>query len=243
MRVQKFQEAEHEAVAEQGNRKKRKASDDEENLDVIRKRTKASNPSVPEGFFDPDQENAADAPVVKSTTSNSEATINIPSRPATPLKTPQVVPTRPNATVDEDEWAAFEAEIAAAEAQPKPLTMGNVEGVISAPAMTAAELKQRDAEQETNHRRERLEAEAEGDKEDAARKLEEEFEEMESLEARVRRLREKREALRNEIKVSLEKTPGAISTTANVSVADEEDDDDEDDDDDDDEWDGFRMKG
>ncbi|RAL62693.1 hypothetical protein DID88_004536 [Monilinia fructigena] len=87
----------------------------------------------------------------------------------------------------------------------------------------------------------RLEAELEGDKEDADRKLLEEFEEMEGLEQRVKRLREKREALR-----SKEKEVGATATTtvpienpapdATLEDEDEEDDDDEDD------WDGFRLR-
>ena len=166
--------------------------------------------------------------------------INIPSRPATPLKTTQEIPSRPDANVDENEWAAFEADIAAAEAKAEQVPMGNGEGVISAPAITAAELRQREAEEDNKRKRERLEAEAEGDKEDAARKLEEEFEEMESLEERVRRLREKRETLRTKES----KLPLVIPPEADVKKAGEVDDDEDDDEDyDDEEWDGFRMKG
>jgi hypothetical protein len=236
VRVQKLQDAEQEpetAPIEDGNKKKRKASDGE---DTIRKRTKASNPSLPAGFFDPGNEEVAT--VVKVPTPTSELQMNIPSRPATPLKTTQEIPSRPEQNVDEDEWAAFQADIAAAEAQPEP-ALSNDAGVISAPAMTAAELKERNAEEENKRRRERQEAEAEGDKEDAARKLEEEFEQMESLEERVRRLREKREALRKkESTAALTSAPE--EPAAKVNGLEDDDDDDEDDDD---EWDGFRIKG
>jgi zinc finger protein 830 len=219
---------------EDGNKKKRKASD-EDGADTIRKRTKASNPSLPAGFFDAGQEQENDEVKTKVTPTN-EIQMKIPSRPATPLKTTHEVPSRPDANVDEDEWAAFEADIAAAEVVPAAM-VGNGEGVISAPAMTAAELKAKDAEEDNKRRRERLEAEAEGDKEDAARKLEEEFEEMESLEERVRRLREKREALRR-------KDPLVPAREVPVEKAEAmEDDEDDDDEEDDDDWDGFRMKG
>lgn len=241
MNVQKLQEAEQEVPLDEGNKKKRKASDNEDNVDTIRKRTKASNPSLPEGFFDAGQEEVEEPPVVKVPTPTNEVQMNIPSRPATPLKTTQEIPSRPdaNANVDEDEWAAFEADIAAAEVRPDPVSMSNGGGVISAPAMTAAELKARDAEEDNKRRRERLEAEAEGDKEDAARKLEEEFEEMESLEERVRRLREKREALRSKESAVTLVTPSEVDVEKANELEDDEDDDEEDDDD----WDGFRMKG
>lgn len=219
---------------EDGNKKKRKASDGE---DTIRKRTKASNPSLPAGFFDPRNEEEAST-LVKIPTPTSELQMNIPSRPATPLKPTQEIPSRPGPHVDEDEWAAFQADIAAAEAQPEP-TVGNDAGVISAPAMTAAELKEKDAEEENKRKRENLEAEAEGDKEDAARKLEEEFEQMESLEVRVRRLREKREALRTKENAAA-LVPALDGPPAETNGLDNEEDDDEDDDDD---WDGFRRKG
>jgi zinc finger protein 830 len=226
MRAQKALEPST-VLVEDGNKKKRKASD-EDAAATIRKRTKATNPSLPAGFFDAGVE-------VEEEKVTPTKQMKIPSRPATPLKTPTEVPTRVTANVDENEWAAFEAEIAAAEAVPRPM-IGNGDGVISAPAMTAAELKAKDAEEDNKRRRERLEAEAEGDKEDAARKLDEEFEEMESLEQRVSRLKEKREALRMK-----ENTLPALQAPVQREKAIDDDEDDEDEDDDDD-WDGFRMK-
>jgi len=204
-----------------GNKKKRKASDGE---DTIRKRTKAAN-GLPEGFFDPGTEPEA-SPVLPSPTNE----IQIPSRPATPSKRLDEIPKR--ADVDEDEWAAFEADIAAAE-----LPLKNYDdGVISAPAMSAAELEAASKDEDNKRRRERQEAELEGDKEDSARKLEDEFDEMESLEQRVKRLRDKREALRmKEVGVGV-----AVSELPAVDIMAEDDEDEEEDDDD---WDSFRMKG
>ena len=239
MRAQKLQDASQEPEAvpiDDGNKKKRKASDGD-GADTIRKRSKASNPSLPVGFFDPGQEQEEEA--AAKVTPTNEIQMKIPSRPATPLKTTHGIPSRREAKVDEDEWAAFEADIAAAETVPVPAPiMENGEGVISAPAMTAAELKAKDEEEDNKRRKERLEAEAEGDKEDAARKLEEEFEEMESLEQRVRRLREKREALRRG-------STAAVAPAQDVQAPPTKGDviEDDDDDDDDDDWDGFRMMG
>ncbi|TVY58764.1 Zinc finger protein, partial [Lachnellula suecica] len=174
MRLQKQQENEQNepAPAVDSNKKKRKASEGEE---TIRKRTKPAN-GLPEGFFDPGAEPQLEVPAVPA------AEIRIPSRPATPAKT--TPPKQPE--VNEDEWAAFEADIAAAEAPEAQ------DAVISAPAMSAAELVAQSMAETNAQRKERQEAELEGDKEDAVRKLEDEFEEMEGLEQRVKKMREKR---------------------------------------------------
>ncbi|TAQ83706.1 hypothetical protein B7494_g7974 [Chlorociboria aeruginascens] len=192
--------------------KKRKTSDGEE---TIRKRNKAEN-ALPESFFDP----TVDMPPPPQE-------IQIPSRPATPLKATPNIPKMPD--IDEEQWAAFEADIAAATEVP-------VEAIISAPAISAAELEARSIEESNAQRKERQEAEIEGDKEDATRKLEEEFAEMENLEQRVKRLREKRESLRakgRQAEVTVQPT--------RIYTEDSEDNDDEEDVDDD--WDGFRLKG
>ncbi|RDW85400.1 hypothetical protein BP5796_03725 [Coleophoma crateriformis] len=211
--------------------KKRKASDDG---GTLKKRTRSDG--LPEGFFDEGME--ISEPVVTPAVPQE---IQIPSRPATPMqpKPIEILPTKTQ-DVDEDEWAAFEADIAAAEV---PVVE---DAVISAPAMTTAELAAQ-AERETNaQRKQKREAELEGDKEDAARKLEDEFEEMEGLEARVRRLREKREALRqkethNGAEISVAHPP-PVSENVVAPAKEEDDDDDEDDDEDDDDWDSFRLR-
>ena len=208
-----------------GGNKKRKANDGDD-TDTLRKRSRGGH-GLPEGFFDEITEEVPDVPALPPT---DEA--QIPSRPTTTSKPVQITSTEPN--VDEDEWAAFEADIAAVEA-PEAIDV-----VISAPALSAAEIEAKSVEDLNAKRKEQQEAEFEGDKEDAARKLEDEFEEMEGLEQRVRRLREKREALR--IK---DKGHGGVDVSAiqPVSAVDDDmPDDDDEDEEDDEEWDGFRLK-
>lgn len=161
--------------------KKRKASDEDEEH-TIKKRSKPGN-GLPDGFFDGPGE-----------------TIEMPSRPATPLK--------PVAKIDEDEWAAFEADIATAEEEVKQAN----DAVISAPAMMVGDVVKEES----------TALDVEGEKEDAARKLEEELEEMESLEARVKRLREKREELRKRAVIP-------VVVTGQGDGQDDDDDHDEDD--------------
>jgi zinc finger protein 830 len=232
MRVQKLEAAEKEApestISEpQPSGKKRKADGDEEGRDTIHKRSKPLNGFLPEGFFDSGSEPVVDTSKLPSPTTE----IQIPSRPATPSKPVEEIPKRPEPTVDEDEWAAFEADIAAADV----LVIDN-DAVISAPAMTAAELEKKSLEEDYAQRKERQEAELEGDKEDAARKMEEELEEMEGLEARVKRLREKREELRKKESVVGLNKPVVPPVASNAPDEDDEEDEDEDD------WDGFRMR-
>ena len=102
----------------------------------------------------------------------------------------------PTAPIDEDEWAAFERDVATPPPDPIAPSALTAAATISAAPMTAAELAAQSREQASMHGREKREAEVEGEKEDAARALEEEFDEMDGLEERVRRLREKREELR-----------------------------------------------
>ncbi|KAL7805323.1 hypothetical protein V8C44DRAFT_341116 [Trichoderma aethiopicum] len=114
-----------------------------------------------------------------------------------PQPQPPASPSQDQKQIDEDEWAAFEADIAA-ETAPY-----DADAVISRPAMTAEEAAAaaaREAEQEAalqnpESRRTRADADIEDEREEATRALEEEFEEMQELEARVQRLKEKREAL------------------------------------------------
>jgi zinc finger protein 830 len=220
MRLQKFEDDSSSSKLSEPLSKKRKASnDDGDEQDTIRKRSRPTT-GLPEGFFDPGTEKEP-SPALHP------IEMQIPSRPATPSKPPEsiIVPKKVEPQVDEDEWLAFEADIASAEAQ---VTAAN-EAVISAPAMSADDIKNRTAEEEYNARKERQEAEIEGDKEDAARKMEDELEEMESLEARVRRLREKREELRKKESIaSLNKAPPVTADL--VDIMDEEDDEEEDED-------------
>ncbi|KAL9577630.1 MAG: hypothetical protein Q9212_006243 [Teloschistes hypoglaucus] len=107
--------------------------------------------------------------------------------------TTQIQQPNPTTQVDEDEWAAFQRDVASPPPETSALTAA---ADISAAPLTAAELAAQSREQASTQAKERREAEMEGEKEDAARQMEEEFEEMAELEDRVRRLREKREELR-----------------------------------------------
>ncbi|KAI9640584.1 hypothetical protein NHQ30_010883 [Ciborinia camelliae] len=243
LRLSKQQEVERERNIEadtngsEGSNKKRKVDDDEEDIDygTLKKRSKAS-PSALDGFFVPATETSKERSESPSKSAIPHD-MQIPSRPATPAKPTKSPPLIKQTTVDEDEWAAFEADIAAADVPAEV----ELEAVISAPAMTAAEVEARSAEEEKARRKEKLEAELEGDKEDAERKLQEEFEEMEGLEQRVKRLREKREALRSKEKATggMETVTAPTETSAINNVLEEDEDEDDDDEDD---WDGFRLR-
>ncbi|GKT59871.1 zinc finger protein 830-like protein [Colletotrichum tofieldiae] len=146
--------------------------------------------------------------------------------------------------VDEDEWAAFEADIAAATA---PYAE---DAVIAAPAMTAEETAAAAKTEEEEQEKRRLAAEKDllDEKEEATRALETEFEDMEELEARVRRLKEKREALRRQSDAgtaapaakSLGKPAEATGKENVEGISEEEEDEDEDEDEDD--FMGFRYR-
>lgn len=165
---------------------------------------------------------------------------------------------RPAQDIDEDEWAAFEADLLHSNTNGAPARTGIVapeDAVISAPAMTADELAAKSAEEERERRRATADVELDNEKEDATRALEEEFEDMEELEARVRRLKERREALRHrqpsppgtaavgsEDKRSV--GAGVVNSIEGPEDAEESGDEDEDEDDEDaDDWAGFRFKG
>lgn len=142
-------------------------------------------------------------------------------------------------TIDEDEWAAFEREVAT----PPPTTTSLLmsEATISAAPLSAAEIAAQEREQANVQKRERMEAVVEGEREDAARRLEDEFEEMAGLEEKVRRLREQREQLRKEIKRGDEdaRMMSEDGNDADVDVGDDSASEDEVDD----EWDSWGRLG
>ncbi|MCJ1364470.1 hypothetical protein MMC16_003581 [Acarospora aff. strigata] len=136
-------------------------------------------------------------------------------------------------TVDEDEWAAFERDVATPPPEASLPSALTATATISAAPLSAAELAARTTAEASTQKKELKEAELEGEKEDAARQLEDEFDQMEELENRVRRLRAKREELR-------QKREGGGATAqmdttnarADNAVDNEEGTDDDDDDDD-----------
>lgn len=92
------------------------------------------------------------------------------------------------------EMDALEADLAALERESRSNT-AIVSNTISAPAQTAEDIAAQ-AREEQSAQRSRRDIELEEEKEEAARALEEEFAEMQTLENRVKKLREKREMLR-----------------------------------------------
>ncbi|KAL8867117.1 MAG: hypothetical protein Q9174_005866 [Haloplaca sp. 1 TL-2023] len=204
--------------------KKRKASDDSSEDDDTRKRTKggtsengsnlpaeielheASRPDMawPDSTSNGDRkrkrpqsegplEDMPAPPPKAAPRKNASSTHLSPD----PNARPASLQSDPSPDIDEDEWAAFQREVASPPPESSALT---ALADISAAPMTAAELAAQSREQASTQAKERMEAEVEGEKEDAARQMEEEFEDMAELEDRVRRLREKREALRMKLR-------------------------------------------
>jgi zinc finger protein 830 len=209
--------------------RKRKASDAD---DADRKRSKGLAQSDDSHSSSPDDTTA----LPRISVGHTVQELQLPSRPATPHRTPENVPA-PASGIDEDEWAAFEADIAAAE---EPIIE---DAIISAPAMSAADIAAKSLQESNAQRKDRQEAELEGDKEDAARKLEEEFEQMEGFEERVQRLKEKREALRLQASRESLARPATVDTKMmSPNAADADGDSEDDEEEDEDQWDGFRLR-
>ena len=135
------------------------------------------------------------------------------------------------ADIDESELQALEADLAALEESTTTSVLDALrsEATISAPAMTAEELAAQ-AREEQSSQKGRRDREIEDEREEAEGRLEEEFAEMEGLEARVKRLRERREALRvvsPEVEVGglFEETNGGGGGGGEVDESSDEEDD------------------
>ena len=234
--------------------KKRKAPDDD--LEE-RKRTKAEEAkSLPAGFFDGDLGKAKEVQDTslqdtRAALGKEGAPADIQQQPAdailltdAPSSLPagffnalaQQQPTTTD-TVDEEEWAAFERDVATPPPEQHVVPALNASATIEAAPISAAELAAQ-ARDNQNTQRGRRDAEIEAEKEDAARYLEEEFDEMEELEARVRKLREKREALRQSREQ--EKMDDVVEVAPQPQ--DDSAEDESDDDYDEDEWDSWRFR-
>ncbi|KAJ4298842.1 hypothetical protein N0V90_004084 [Kalmusia sp. IMI 367209] len=177
--------------------RKRKAADD--NAEE-RKRTRTEESAgVPAGFFDEGatRETETEAEVEASTVDPVAGPPAAETGDA--LQLPDVAePALPPAA--DAELDAFMAEMdqAAAETERNTNQQNTISysgAVIEAAPMTAAQLAAQ-AREEQSAQRARRDEEMEGEKEDAARALEDEFDEMEGLEERVKKLRDQREALR-----------------------------------------------
>jgi zinc finger protein 830 len=178
------------------------------------------------------------------------------ARPATPTHQlpAEAVPAPAPEQTQKDHQAemdALEADLAALERETRPNAV--VADTISAPAQTAEDIAAQ-AREEQSAQRSRRDIELEEEKEEATRALEEEFAEMQTLENRVKKLREKRELLRagktdqategaNGVVIgtdgrgSLNQIVHSVQAEQHPEVNGEVDDDDEDDDDEEfDDW-------
>ncbi|KAL8900230.1 MAG: hypothetical protein Q9192_001187 [Flavoplaca navasiana] len=238
--------------SKRGNGSKKRKADDDSSDDDTRKRTKGQDPS---DLVERKENNVAfpDSKQLDHRLTNDQnqkiqgiqtqpPTTNPESKPdGGPFNTPAGPPDPTNNPIDEEEWAAFQREVAS----PPPETSAfTATADISAAPMTAAELAAQSREEASRQAKERMEADVEGEKEDAARQMEEELDELAELEDRVRKLREKRELLRvqrtmekGEDGISIgEKVPPDKDMDNNIVEAEEGSHDDSDDDDDDNEW-------
>ncbi|TKA82216.1 hypothetical protein B0A55_07511 [Friedmanniomyces simplex] len=102
--------------------------------------------------------------------------------------------TAQQAAGDDNELAAFERELAELEEKNR-VTALNAEATISAAPMTAEEIAAH-AREEQSAQRGKRDVEIEAERDESASAMADEFDEMDYSEARLRRLRERREALR-----------------------------------------------
>ncbi|KAJ5928767.1 hypothetical protein N7466_007723 [Penicillium verhagenii] len=137
--------------------------------------------------------------------------------------------------VDEDEWAAFEREVAEPSRMPEESAAVAAAATISAAPVSADEIAAQQ-ERDTATTSRARDAELEGVREDAARFMEEEFDEMDQLEERVRRLKHMREELREKRARDEAQDRPMVSEDPHAGES-ESDDDDEDED-----WDDWRFK-
>lgn len=202
----------------------------------------------------------------------SAGTIEIPHSVNSTFATTTIAEGKPTTSgapgaADDDDWAAFEAEVVHA-APPATNTapgttalLANLtsssDAVISAAPLTAEQIAAKSEEEERAKRRPAADIELEDEQEEAKRALETEFEEMEELEARVRKLKEKREAIRKgsvpaaaaaattAAASATSALNGAVNGTSAVADGDKDpkEEDDDSDEDDDDDWAGFRFRG
>lgn len=196
--------------------KKRKADDSDEETadDENRKRPKAAE-GLPTNFFDeneglspPGPSTQDEEPGAQEQKTNTPilSISQLPSRPA-----PGPVPTP---TVDESEWAAFERDIAEplpASPQSHPQTTPSAilaEATISAAPLTAAQIEMQKQEELRERDRVKREAEVEENREEVARRIEEDELVMEDLEARVAKLKARRDALRLQQEQAIEAEKG-----------------------------------
>ncbi|CUS09040.1 unnamed protein product [Tuber aestivum] len=123
--------------------------------------------------------------------------------------------------IDEGEWAAFQAEVATeASSAPTPGVPPVATVITAAPTLNSAAGGQ---EQRIDHEDDY----GKGEEEDAKQKLLDEFEEMESLEQRVLKLKERREALKSKHPIAGTRIEAIEVEVAEGGALDDNDDEDE----------------
>ncbi|KAJ5090058.1 hypothetical protein N7532_008742 [Penicillium argentinense] len=170
-------------------------------------------------------------------TAGPEPPLQIHQQTTLPLgqPTPSAPAMQASNTVDEDEWAAFEREVAEPSRAPQVPAALAANATVSAAPLTNEELAALGQRQTASTVRAR-EAELEGEREDAARFMEDEFDEMEQLEQRVRKLKQMREELRH--KRAQDESRDQLMVLDEQQEAEESDSDE----DEDEEWDDWRFK-
>ncbi|KZM27265.1 hypothetical protein ST47_g1590 [Ascochyta rabiei] len=205
------------------SRKRKAAEDGSEDGPEDKKRSRTEQAAgVPAGFFDARAEPDEVTEALEQTPPAPAAQLQESSQSAPP-------PLDPSAEAELD---AFLTEMNKEPTPPPPRHTFASGAVIEAAPMTAAELAAQ-AREEQMAQRARTEEDMEADKEEAARALEDEFEEMEGLDERVKKLRDQREALRSQSA----QLPAPAETSPVQMQADDDDDDDDDED-----WDDWRFR-
>lgn len=213
------------------NSKKRKAGNEDRHE---RKKSRGALPDVVEEEVLPE---APDSVANGIPDHRPEAATNQDDIAETVSNAVSAAAAQPAGVIDEDEWAAFEREVAtpppeAAAAAPSKAAV-RAGTVIEAAPISAAELAEQEKSAE-DAQKGRREVEIEEEKEEATRQLEDEFEDMTELEQRVQRLKEKREALRLQRE---QQTAAEIQEAAKVLQNEDSQDESEDEED---EWDPWR---
>lgn len=159
--------------------------------------------------------------------------IGVDSRPNEPVE---------QQSVDEDEWKAFERDMQRADE--RRAKAGAPDGIITAAPRTAEDLAAEAREFQSQQRSIR-EAEDEAEQDEAADRVQDEFEEMERLQTRMRLLRERGEALKRKIGSQLADGASrdvAIPPVEETPRSDGESGEESDDSADDDEWQGLTIR-
>lgn len=207
--------------------KKRKAGDEDRHE---RKKSRGALPDVME------EDVPLEAPDSVASAVSDDRSIGATNQNGIAEAVPDAPAAQPAGVIDEDEWAAFEREVATP--PPEAVTVPSkaaprAGAVIEAAPISAAELAQQEKSAE-DAQKGRREVEIEEEKEEATRQLEDEFEDMTELEQRVQRLKEKREALR------LQREQQAAAEDQQAAKVAQDDEGQDESEDEEDEWDPWR---